>query len=75
MRKFFRKNQADKIRVRRWYAVILNKGDALYTLAYDENDAICRIFGNNDSFAVRKSVYTVVPCKLAVRDDFTFLGL
>ncbi len=74
MRKFFRKDKAEQIRVKRWYGVVLNKGDVLYTMAFDESDAIRRIFGNTDSFAVRRSVHCVVPCKLAVRDDFTFLG-
>ncbi len=74
MRKFFCKDKAEQILVKRLYGVVLNKGDVLYTLAFDESDAIRRIFGNTDSFAVRRSVRSVVPCTIAVRDDFTILG-
>lgn len=72
MRKFIHQDKAKQIRVERWWAVVLNKGDVLYVLAKDERDAIERIFGTTSSWAVRHSIHGVFPCKLAVAADLTF---
>lgn len=68
----FHKNKTKE--VWRWYGIILNKGDVLYAYATSEEHALLRVFGSLDCWAVRHSVHTVTPCKLAVGDDLTFLG-
>lgn len=67
----FRKDKAREIW--RWWAIILNKGDVLYTYATSESHALERVFGNCDSWAVKHTVHTVTPCRLAVGDDLTVL--
>lgn len=56
----------------RWYAIVLNKGDVLYSLAESEESALLRVFGNLDCWAVKHAVHTVVPAKLTAGGDFTF---
>lgn len=68
----FRENKAKEIW--RWWAIVLIKGDVLYCYAKDEEHALLRVFGSLDCYAVRHSVHSVMPCKLAVGDDLTFLG-
>ena len=74
MRKCLHKNQTENIRVKRWYAVALKKGDIFYAFAFDEIEAIASIFGDTDSNTILKSVDTVTPCNPQNGCNFTLLG-
>ncbi len=74
MRKCFHKNQAENIRIKRWYAVALKKGDILYAFAFDEIDAISSIFGYTDINTILKVVDTVTLCKPQNGRNLTLLG-